>query len=69
MSILRIGIAGLGTVGSGVLRILSDMPDISVTAVSARHKSKQRDLDKGAAVWVDNLKIWLLVMMWMWWLR
>lgn len=60
---LKIGIAGLGTVGSGVIRILQTHGDeiarragkkIAVTAVNARDKSKKRDVDVSAFHWVER---------------
>jgi homoserine dehydrogenase len=54
---LRLGIAGLGTVGVGVLRLLSDNAtelaarapmDLRVTAVSARDASRDRGVDLSA---------------------
>jgi homoserine dehydrogenase len=60
---LRIGIAGLGTVGSGVLRVLDRhrglLADragraIEVTAISARNRGKQRDVDLSAFEWRDD---------------
>jgi homoserine dehydrogenase len=45
MSLLRVGIAGLGVVGAEVFRILSAHSSFKVTAVSARNKSKDRGLD------------------------
>lgn len=58
---LRVGIAGLGTVGAGVCRILADHADlidsrtgrrIVVTAVAARDKSKDRGVDLSSVDWV-----------------
>lgn len=54
MTHIRIGIAGLGTVGAGVFHILSANPAFKITAVSARHKSKDRGLDLSGITWVDN---------------
>jgi len=60
---LRIGIAGLGTVGSGVLRLLKEQGGllavragrpIEVVAVSARDRGKQRDADLSACRWLDD---------------
>lgn len=60
---LRIGIAGLGTVGGGTLKILTSQADvlaercgrpIVVAAVSARDKNKKRHLDFGDAKWFDD---------------
>jgi homoserine dehydrogenase len=60
---LRIGIAGLGTVGSGVLRLLKAQYSllsvragrpIEVVAVSARDRGKQRDADLSACRWMDD---------------
>ena len=60
---LRIGIAGLGTVGASVIRLL-DRQDkalqartgrkIVVAAVSARDKSRDRGVDLSGATWFDD---------------
>lgn len=54
MSIIRVGIAGLGTVGAGVFHILADNPSFKITAVSARHQSTDRGLNMTGVTWVDN---------------
>jgi homoserine dehydrogenase len=60
---LRVGIAGLGTVGGGVLRILRDNADliaaragqpIQVTAVSARDRARDRGVKLDAIRWHDD---------------
>ena len=60
---LRIGIAGLGTVGTGVLRNLSEHQSllrercgktIEVAAVSARSRHKDRGIDLGSVDWEDD---------------
>ena len=60
---LRIGIAGLGTVGVGVIRILQAHGEdiarragrpIAITAIAARDKSKKRDVDISKYKWMDN---------------
>ncbi|WP_027167328.1 homoserine dehydrogenase [Mesorhizobium sp. WSM3224] len=60
---LRIGIAGLGTVGASVARVLRDKAteltrqcgrDIVVTAVSARDPKRDRGIDLSAAKWFDD---------------
>ncbi len=60
---LRIGLAGLGTVGVGVVKIITDHADmlaaragrpIIITAVSARDKSRERGVDLSAFAWVDD---------------
>jgi homoserine dehydrogenase len=60
---LRIGIAGLGTVGAGVVRLLTENRDIlqlhcprpiEVVAVSARDRSKDRGIDISKIDWVEN---------------
>jgi homoserine dehydrogenase len=57
---LRVGVAGLGTVGGGVLRILRDNADIvaaragrpiTVTAVAARDRSRDRGVRLDALRW------------------
>jgi homoserine dehydrogenase len=60
---LRIGIAGLGTVGIGVLRLLKAHGDliaeragrpVRVTAISARDRTKDRGVDLSQAQWFDD---------------
>jgi homoserine dehydrogenase len=60
---LRIGIAGLGTVGASVVRVLGEKAaeltrqcgrDLVVTAVSARDRSRQRGIELGSAKWFDD---------------
>ena len=60
---LRLGIAGLGTVGSAVLRLLAQngglLADragrrLEVTAVSARHRGRNRGVDLGRFRWYDD---------------
>ncbi|MBA4489535.1 homoserine dehydrogenase [Paracoccus sp. S1E-3] len=60
---LRLGIAGLGTVGIGVIKIIQKHADllsarsgrpVTITAVSARDRMKNRDADLSAYVWEDD---------------
>jgi len=60
---LRVGLAGLGTVGAGVARLLADNADLIalragrplvVTAVSARNRGRDRGVDLSAAAWEDD---------------
>ncbi|MCB1720626.1 MAG: homoserine dehydrogenase [Rhodospirillales bacterium] len=60
---LRLGIAGLGTVGVGVVKILQAHGDllaqrcgrrIEITAISARDASKDRGVDLSPYVWVED---------------
>ncbi|MFV0292221.1 MAG: homoserine dehydrogenase [Paracoccus sp. (in: a-proteobacteria)] len=60
---LRLGIAGLGTVGIGVVKIIQKHADllaarsgraVEITAISARDRMKNRDADLSAYNWVDN---------------
>jgi homoserine dehydrogenase len=57
---LRIGLAGLGTVGIGVVRIVQDHADlialragrpVLITAVSARDRTRNRDADLSGYAW------------------
>ncbi|MCA3708350.1 MAG: homoserine dehydrogenase [Phenylobacterium sp.] len=57
----RIGVAGLGTVGSGLLGFLSERPDyaleggrVVVTGVSARSRSRSRPVDISRLPWFDD---------------
>ncbi len=63
MSVLRIGIAGLGTVGGGVVRLLAGQHEtlalrcgreLKVAAVCARDRSRQRGIDLSGATWFDD---------------
>lgn len=60
---LRLGIAGLGTVGIGVVKIVQKHADllakrsgrgIAITAISARDRMKNRDADISAYRWEDD---------------
>jgi len=60
---LRVGIAGLGTVGAGVVRLLGErQADLAlrlgrgtvVTAVTARDRSKDRDINLAGVKWLDD---------------
>ncbi|MEO0917453.1 MAG: homoserine dehydrogenase, partial [Pseudomonadota bacterium] len=57
---LRLGIAGLGTVGVGIVRIVQKHAallearggrPIAISAVSARSKTKNRDVDLSDYAW------------------
>ena len=59
---LRLGIAGLGTVGIGVVKIIQTHADllsahsgrpVRITAICARDRHKNRDADLSAYDWVD----------------
>jgi homoserine dehydrogenase len=62
MQPLRVGLAGLGVVGGGVVRALGERDRLQaragrafeLTAVSARDRSKVRDLDLGKARWEND---------------
>jgi len=60
---LRVGIAGLGTVGASVVRVLTSKAaeltrqcgrEITVTAVSARDPKRDRGIDLGNAQWFED---------------
>ena len=60
---LRIGIAGLGTVGAGVVTMLQNQTGlitaragrpIEITAITARTKDKDRGVDLSAYAWADD---------------
>jgi len=60
---LRIGLAGLGTVGAGVIRLLEANAalvasragrPIRVTAVSARDRHRERGIDLAGLAWEDD---------------
>lgn len=60
---LRVGIAGLGNVGCGVVKILQQYPDmiearagraVEIVCVSARDAKKDRGIDLSAYEWLDD---------------
>ncbi|MBL4629078.1 MAG: homoserine dehydrogenase [Roseicyclus sp.] len=60
---LRLGIAGLGTVGAGVVKIVQRQAtllsartgrEITISAVSARSRDKDRGVNLGAYVWEED---------------
>lgn len=58
--ILRLGVAGLGTVGGGLLKLIERQAELrlpgklEVVAVSARSKSRNRGVDISKFRWVDD---------------
>ena len=63
---LRIALAGLGTVGAGVLRLLAENGEliagragrtIEVVAVSARDRGKDRGVDLSSYAWEDDMTV------------
>ena len=61
---LRIALAGLGTVGAGVIRLIAANGEliarragrpIAITAVSARDRTKDRGVDISAFAWEDDM--------------
>jgi homoserine dehydrogenase len=60
---LKVGLAGLGTVGGGVLRLLAErgtvLADrvgrrIEIVAISARNRHKHRDAPSSGLRWIDD---------------
>ena len=63
--VLKIGIAGLGTVGSETFRILTERGEflssrsgkkIEVTAVSAKNKKVERGINLSRVEWIDDAR-------------
>ena len=59
MSKLRVGVAGLGTVGGGLLKLFADPnarvnEKLALVAVSARDRSRARGAEIGAYRWFDD---------------
>jgi homoserine dehydrogenase len=57
----RVGVAGLGTVGGGLIKFLAERPDyapvgdrVQVVGVSARSRSRKRDFDISQLQWFDD---------------
>lgn len=57
---LRLGVAGIGTVGAGLLQLIERQAELrlpgtlEVTAVSARNRNRKRDVDISGYRWVDD---------------
>ena len=71
---LRIALAGLGTVGVGLVKILQNQRDlitaragreVVLVAVSARSRSKDRGVDLSGYAWEDDPVALERAMMWM----
>ncbi len=71
MTPLRVGIAGLGTVGAGVVRVLRDNAEviaaragrpIVVSAVSARDRGRDRGVSLEGMQFRSRMPMW----MWLW---
>jgi homoserine dehydrogenase len=58
MSVLKIGVAGLGTVGTGLLKLVFGQGPLAsvvqVAGVSARSKGRARDVDISQIAWFDD---------------
>jgi homoserine dehydrogenase len=55
----RVGVAGLGTVGGGLLRLFADEKSrlherLELVAISARNRTRKRDVDISAYRWFDD---------------
>lgn len=56
---LRVGVAGVGTVGGGLLRLFADPSSVlnkklTLTAISARNRTRKRDVDISNYRWFDD---------------
>ena len=60
---LNLGIAGLGTVGAGLVRLLADQADmlqarcgrkLRLVAVSARDRGRERGIDLSGVAWESD---------------
>ena len=54
MSKLRIGIIGLGTVGSGVYKTLQEMDDIEIVKIAVKNLNKPRSVEVPTSIITDN---------------
>ena len=54
MSKLRIGIIGLGTVGSGVYKTLQEMNDIEIVKIAVKNINKPRSVEVPNSIMTDN---------------
>ena len=61
---LKVGLAGLGTVGTGVIRLLEENSaliarragrEIEIVAITARDRTKDRGVDLSGYRWVDDM--------------
>ena len=54
MSKLKIGIIGLGTVGSGVYKTLQEMDDIEIVKIAVKNINKPRSVEVPNSIMTDN---------------
>ena len=61
----RIGVAGLGTVGAGLLKFIEEQPGFApagaraeIAGVSARSRSRPRPVDISGYDWFDDPHAW-----------
>lgn len=59
MTKLRVGIAGIGTVGGGLVKLFADEQSplkhkLTLTAISARNRTRKRDVDISSYQWFDD---------------
>ncbi len=76
MTPLKVGVAGLGTVGAGVVRLLRENGPmlaercgraIELTAVSARDRNRDRGIDLEGIPWFDDAIAWRPRRIARWW--
>ena len=52
---IKIGLIGLGTVGSGVVKVLKDFDNIEIVKIAVKNINKKRNLDNlDASILTDN---------------
>lgn len=71
---LKLAIAGLGTVGAGIVKIVQQHGHllaaragcpIEIVAISARSRSKDRGVDLSGYAWEDDAVAWHAATTWM----
>ena len=52
---VKIGLIGLGTVGTGVVKVLKDFDNIEITKIAVKNINKKRDIDNlDESILTDN---------------
>ena len=52
-NVVNIGLLGLGTVGTGVVKVIEKLDNVNISKIAVRNMSKPRDVDFNDKLTVD----------------